>query len=278
MKATRRLRLAAVQMNSTKQLEDNLERAVKLISQAAEAGADVVALPENFAFMGDDEDRALIAQGPGGKILGTLQTIAQEYNIILLGGSFLVTSTDSTDSRPYNSSLLLDRTGISAGIYHKIHLFDVSLSDGASYRESDYIQPGKEIVTVCLEGVTFGMSICYDLRFPDLYRALARKGAQIVFVPAAFTLATGKDHWLPLLQARAIENQFYIVAPAQFGRHEGGRQTFGHSAIVDPWGVVLAQAPEKEGIIYAEFDGEYLEDVRRRIPVFEHERPIKMPF
>ncbi len=276
MKATRKLRLVAVQMNSTKNLEDNLERAIKWISRAAEAGADVVALPENFAFMGDDEGRARIAEGLEGKILGTLKGIVREYKIILLCGSFLVTSAESTgatDSRPYNSSVLLDRAGNSAGIYHKIHLFDVSLSDGVSYQESDYIQPGQEIVTACIEGVTFGMSICYDLRFPGLYQALAHQGAEVVFVPAAFTLATGKDHWLPLLQARAIENQVYIIAPAQFGQHNGERQTFGHSAIVDPWGVVLAQAPEKEGIIFAEFDGEYLEDVRRRIPVFQHKRP-----
>ena len=273
MKVTKRLRLAALQMNSTKFLEDNLERAVKWISRAAESGADVVALPENFAFMGSDEDRARMAPGQEEKILGILKGIAREQNIILLCGSISVTSTETTDSRPFNTSVLLDRAGNTAGVYHKIHLFDVSLADGVSYRESEYIQPGDKIVTTCIESVTFGMSICYDLRFPALYRALARQGAEVVFLPAAFTLDTGKDHWLPLLQARAIENQFYIIAPAQFGRHDGDRRTFGHSAIVDPWGVVLAQSAEKEGLIYGEFDGEYLDSIRERIPVLQHERP-----
>jgi predicted amidohydrolase len=169
--------------------------------------------------------------------------------------------------------VFLDREGNLAGVYHKIHLFDVSLTDGASYLESSYIQPGKEIVTVCRDGTTFGLTVCYDLRFPHLYRVLARKGAQIVFVPAAFTLVTGKEHWMPLLRARAIESQVYIVAPAQFGRHDAKRQTYGHSAIVDPWGAVLAQASEKECVIYADYDVEYLQEVRRRIPVLEHERP-----
>jgi predicted amidohydrolase len=129
------------------------------------------------------------------------------------------------------------------------------------------------VVTANLEGVTFGLSICYDLRFPELYRALALQGAQMTFVPAAFTLMTGKDHWFPLLRARAIENQMYLVAPAQFGRHDDGRWTYGRSAIVDPWGTVVAEAPDRECVIYAEYDASYLDDVRSRIPVFDHRRP-----
>lgn len=273
MTETGKLLLAAVQMCSTNNLEDNLNRACERIQEAADRGADVVALPENFAFMGSDEERAQVAQDLDGEILSRLRQIAREKAIHILGGSILVRSSDESDGRPHNTSVFLDRKGIPAAVYHKIHLFDVSLTDGASYRESSYIRPGEEIVTVCRDGTTFGLTVCYDLRFPQLYRALARKGAQIVFVPAAFTLVTGKEHWMPLLRARAIESQVYIVAPAQFGRHDAKRQTHGHSAIVDPWGAVLAQASEKECVIYADFDVKYLQEVRRRIPVLEHERP-----
>ena len=273
MTETQKLLLAAVQMCSTNNLEDNLNRARERIQEAAHRGADVVALPENFAFMGSDEERARVAQALDGEILSTLRGIAREKAINILCGSLLVRPSDESDGRPYNTSVFLDREGNPAAVYHKIHLFDVSLSDGASYQESSHIRPGEQIVTVHRDGTTFGLTVCYDLRFPHLYRALARKGAQIVFVPAAFTLVTGKEHWMPLLQARAIESQVYIVAPAQFGRHDEKRQTHGHSAIVDPWGAVLAQASERECVIYADFDAEYLQEVRRRIPVLEHERP-----
>jgi predicted amidohydrolase len=208
-----------------------------------------------------------------GKIFRTLQSVARDHAVMILSGSVLIRNRDGVDPRPNNTSVLLDRQGKPACVYHKIHLFDVAIRDGASYLESKHIRPGDKVVTACLDGVTFGLSICYDLRFPDLYRALAQQGAQIVFVPAAFTLTTGKEHWFPLLQARAIENQVYMVAPAQFGSHDEKRQTYGHSAIVDPWGTILAQAPERECVIYAEFDADYLEDVRKRIPVHAHRRP-----
>ena len=273
MTDTRRLRLAVVQMCSGKDIAENLRRAGERIREAADRGADVVALPENFAFMGSDRERAEVAQDLTGEIFRTLETLARQEAINILGGSFLARSADESDARPTNTSVFVDRQGNPAAVYHKIHMFDVSLADGTSYRESKHIQPGNKVVTVSREGVTFGLSVCYDLRFPDLYRALARRGAQIVFVPAAFTLTTGKEHWMPLLQARAIENQVYVVAPAQFGRHDEKIETYGHSAIVDPWGAVLAQAPERECVIYGEFDGAYLQEVRRRIPVLEHERP-----
>jgi predicted amidohydrolase len=269
----RRLRLAAVQMCSTRDLAHNLKRAGERIREAADRGADVVALPENFAFMGSDEERPRVAQGMDGEILRTLRGLARERAVHILAGSFLYRPADEPDGKPYNTSVFLDREGTLAAVYHKIHLFDVSLADGASYRESGRVRPGQELATVCRDGVTFGLTICYDLRFPELYRALARKGAQVVFVPAAFTSVTGKEHWMPLLQARAIESQIYVVAPAQFGRHDAKRETHGHSAIVDPWGAVLAQAPERECVICADFDGEYLEEVRRRIPVLDHARP-----
>lgn len=273
MSGKTRLLLAAVQMESTGDMEGNLSRAVRWIHEAADGGADLVALPENFAFMGSDEDRARVAQDLEGDILDRLREAARQREVLVLAGSYLVRSSEPADTRPYNTSVLLDRRGEVAAVYHKIHLFDVSLPDGVSYRESEHIRPGDRVVTAAVEGVTFGLSVCYDLRFPQLYRALARAGAEIVFVPAAFTLATGKDHWMPLVQARAIENQVYVVAPAQFGNHGGRRQTYGHSAIVDPWGTALAVAPEREGVVFAECDRAYLEEVRSRIPVLQHDRP-----
>lgn len=272
MSPGKRVRLGVIQMQSRNDLKNNLSRAVERIHEAAEAGADVVALPENFAFMGSDEERAGVAQDLEGEILNTLQTVARASSVILLGGSFLVRSTGN-DPRPYNTSVLLDREGRLAGVYRKIHLFDVSIRDDTTYRESAFIQAGEKVVTVTLEGITFGLSICYDLRFPELYRALARQGAQIVFVPSAFTMTTGKDHWAPLLRARAIENQVYMVAPAQFGRHDEKRQTYGRSTIVDPWGTILVQAPDRECVILADFDEDFLADVRSRMPVHKHQRP-----
>jgi predicted amidohydrolase len=268
-----KFRMAAVQMCSSRDVEKNLERAVRRIREAADAGADVVALPENVALMGTDQERAHVAQDLKGEIFQSLQAAARDNAVILLAGSYLTRSRDDEDPRPRNTTLLLDRQGNPAGVYHKIHLFDVSLGDGAEYRESRHIRPGDRVVTATLEGVTFGLSVCYDLRFPELYRALSLRGARITFVPAAFTLMTGKDHWLPLLRARAIENQMYLVAPGQYGEHDDGRRTYGRSVIVDPWGTVLAQAPDRESVIYAEYDEGYLEEVRAKIPALDHRRP-----
>ena len=273
MPAKRKFLLAAIQMNSGADWRLNLDRALARISEAAAGGADVVALPENFAVMGDDHSRAKAAREFEGKIAPALRAAARENAVILLGGSFPLRNRSSDDPRTFNASLLWNREGRRAAVYHKIHLFDVSIGDRTPYQESRHIRPGDRMVTATVEGVTFGLTVCYDLRFPELYRALALRGAQVIFVPSAFTLTTGKDHWLPLLQARAIENQVYIAAPAQFGLHEEGRQTYGHSVIVDPWGTVLAQAPEKECVIYAEFDPEHLARVRSQIPVLKHRRP-----
>jgi len=270
---TEKLRLAAVQMCSSQDPEQNVARAVRRIREAAEAGADVVALPENFAFMGGDRDRAQAAQDLGGEVFGALRAASRGLGVILQAGSCLTPSTEDGDPRPRNTAVLLDRRGDVAAVYHKIHLFDVSPGDGIEYRESSYVRPGDRVVTAVLEGVGFGLSVCYDLRFPELFRALALNGARVTFVPSAFTWTTGKDHWLPLLRARAIENQMYLVAPGQFGEHEDGRRTHGRSAIVDPWGTVLAQAPDRECVIYADYDAGYLEEVRSRIPVWNHRRP-----
>jgi len=269
----RNLRMAAVQMCSTRDPGKNLKRAVERIREAADAGADLVALPENVALMGTDRERARVVQDVKGEIFEAFRAAARENRVIVLAGSYLTRSPGGADPRPRNTSVLLDRAGEPAGIYHKVHLFDVSVGDGAEYRESQHVRPGDQVVTAEVDGLVFGMSVCYDLRFPELYRALALRGARITFVPAAFTLMTGRDHWLPLLRARAIENQMYLVAPGQFGEHEDGRRTFGRSAIVDPWGTVLAQAPDRECVVYADYDAAFLEEVRSRIPVMDHRRP-----
>lgn len=268
--ASRTMRLAAVQMCSSKDIERNLDKAVTWVERAADSGADVIALPENFALMGSDRERAQFAQALDGTVLSELRRVARERNVLVLAGTILERSPDETDQRAYNTSVLLDRRGSTVAVYRKIHLFDVSLSDGVSYHESESVRPGDEPVVVSVEGIGFGLTICYDLRFPELYRLLAFRGAQVVFVPAAFTLETGKDHWMPLIRARAIENQVYIVAPAQFGTHESGRVTYGHSAIIDPWGTVLAQAPQKESVVWADADFRYQEEVRSRVPVWRH--------
>lgn len=266
------MRLAAIQMCSGKDMERNLEKALRLVERAADGGADVIALPENFALMGSDRERAKFAQDLDGPLLSELRRVAKERNVVVLAGTILERSSDEADRRPYNTSVLFDRKGSAVAVYRKIHLFDVSLADGVSYRESESVRPGNDPVVAFVEGIGFGLSICYDLRFPELYRLLAMRGAQVVFLPAAFTLETGKDHWMPLLRARAIENQVYIVAPAQFGVHDSGRVTYGHAAIVDPWGAVLAQAPQKESVVWAEADFKYQEEIRSRVPVWKHLR------
>jgi len=269
---SRSMRLAAIQMCSGKDVDRNLDRALALVNRAADEGADVVALPENFALMGSDRERAQFVQDLDGPVLKELGRVAKERSVLLLAGTVLERNRDEADPRPYNTSVLLDRQGSPIAVYRKMHLFDVSLTDGVSYRESESVRPGDEPVVAFVEGVGFGLSICYDLRFPELYRLLAFRGAQVVFVPSAFTVETGKDHWMSLLRARAIENQVYIVAPAQFGTHESGRVTYGHSMIVDPWGTVLAQAPQKESVLWADADFGYQEEIRSRVPVGKHVR------
>jgi deaminated glutathione amidase len=175
---------------------------------------------------------------------------------------------------PYNTSVLLGKDGAILAAYRKMHLFDVDLPGGPTYQESRFIQPGREVVAVPLPGTPFtaGLAICYDLRFPELFRALTAQGADLIFLPAAFTRQTGRDHWEVLLRARAIENQAYVAAPAQWGRHSKGRRSYGRALIVDPWGTVLAQAPDAEGIILAELDHERLARLRREMPCWQHRR------
>jgi len=264
------MRVAAVQMTSTNDKARNVEVASAWIRKAAQAGARLIGLPENFSWMGPDAERAAAAEALSGPTLAHFASLARELSVGLLAGSIL--ESGAPDGRFHNCSVLFDERGEKAAVYRKIHLFDVDVGDGNVYQESKGIAPGAEVVSGEVLGTRVGLSICYDIRFPELYRRLASLGATTLTVPAAFTLATGKDHWEVLLRARAIENQCYVLAPAQVGRHSQKRVSYGHSMVVDPWGVVIAQASDGEGIAVAEVQQELVSQVRKKIPALAHRR------
>jgi predicted amidohydrolase len=269
------MRAAVVQLNSQDDVGQNLAKVEHWVGQAAAAGAQLVALPENFAFMGEEVVKREIAEvahpgGAGGPIVSALLETAAKHGVWIIGGGMPERSADP--ARPYNSSVLVNPSGAIVAVYRKVHLFDVSLPDGTEYRESAATSGGEETVTAEVLGARVGLSVCYDVRFPEHYRRLVNAGANVVTVPAAFTLPTGKDHWHVLLRARAIENQVYVLAPGQHGKHPRGRQTYGKSLICDPWGEVIAQCSEGEGFTAATLDFEYLERVRAALPVLGHRK------
>lgn len=263
------LTLAAVQMNSGDRLENNLASAAQLIQMAAEGGADIVVLPENFSLMPTTTAQRHQAAARAGEVQEFLSSSARDSGVCLVAGS---TPFPAADGRVTNTCLAFNRTGSLLGRYDKIHLFDVNVAPGESYQESSYIMPGSEPVNVTVAGVTIGLTICYDLRFPELYRALGAQGAEMFTVPSAFTVATGTAHWHSLLRARAIENLAWVIAPAQVGSHPGGRATFGHSLIIDPWGEVLAEAASEPGVIVAPMERAKGARRRRTFPVLRHRR------
>jgi len=266
------LKCAVVQLSSQDVIGDNLAKAAELVARAARLGAELVVLPENFAFMATDADKRAHAEViPGaGPIAKFLERAAREHGVFVLGGGSPEKSGD--DARPYNTSALFGPDGTLVAKYRKVHLFDVDVPNGKSYRESEATSAGDAPVVVAVKDVPVGLSVCYDVRFPELYRALAAQGARILTVPAAFTLQTGKDHWSVLVRARAIENQCFVLAAAQHGTHPQGRATYGKSMIVDPWGDVLAQVGEGPGVAIAELDFEYQDRVRAAIPCGKHRR------
>jgi predicted amidohydrolase len=265
------MRLAAVQMTSVDDVAANLRAAGSLVAEAAAAGAELVALPENFAYLRREGLPIPCAQGRDGEIVGFLHDAARRHGLWLLGGSF---PEIADEGRVFNTSLLLSPEGAIEAAYRKIHLFDVDLrpQGGAEFRESARVAPGQEVVVAKTPFGGLGLSICYDLRFPELYRAQSERGVRLLAVPAAFAVETGRDHWEVLLRARAIENQAFVVAPAQCGRHSPERSSYGRSLIVDPWGLVLARAPDRPCVIVADCDLAAQDRLRASLPALAHRR------
>ena len=265
------LRVAAVQMNSRDDKPANLATALALIDRAAATGARLVALPEVWAYLGPQEGNRDSAEPIPGPTTDALAERARRHGIYLHAGS--IYEERPGDPRIFNTTVVLDPRGEVVAKYSKIHMFDVVLDGVASYEESATISPGDEVVTLDVDGVTVGLAICYDLRFPELFRILALRGAEVIVLPAAFTLTTGKDHWEVLIRARAIENSVYMVAAAQVGQHPPGNWCYGRSMIVDPWGTVLATAPDVETVVAADLDRALLRKVRRQVPSLANRMP-----
>lgn len=261
---------AALQMTTLDDKEANVCKALSLVDEAAARGAQFVALPENVVYMGPEKDKGKTAEPLDGPTLVRFSDKAREKRIHLLAGSIL--ESGAPGGRFYNTSALFGPDGKRLAVYRKIHLFDVDIPDGARYRESETIAPGTEAVVAETSLGKVGLSICYDLRFPELYRKLSSKGAEILCVPAAFTAHTGKDHWEVLLRARAIENTCFVVAPAQFGKHSEKRTTYGNALVADPWGTVIARASDGEGMAVGPIDPQVLQRVRREVPSLSHRR------
>ncbi len=266
------LKAAVIQLNTQNNLRANGQNVEYQLDRAGEMGAEFVALPEFWSYLGPYSAFDEVAQTVPGPLIERLQEKARQHRMIIHGGS-IVERHPEIPGKFYNTSVLIDRSGEIVAKYRKIHLFDVNLANGEKHYESERIVPGDELVTAEIAGITFGLTICYDLRFPELYRLLTLRGAQILLIPAGFTLHTGRDHWEVLLRARAIENLCYVVAPAQIGSHPSNKQCFGRSMIVDPWGLVLAQAADVPGIAMADIDLEAIDRARAQIPALENRRP-----
>jgi len=267
----RTLRAAAVQLTSTADRGRNLETADRLVRDAAARGASLVVLPEKWSVLGTPEETAAGAEPLDGPALSWARSVARELGIDLVAGS--IVERADPESRGRNTSVHVGPDGADVAVYRKVHMFDVEVG-GRVYRESEHEDPGDElVVSRTAGGVELGLSICYDLRFPELYRILAVRGARILAVPSAFTLATTREHWEVLLRARAIEDQCFVVAANQVGEHAKGHRSGGRSMIVDPWGVVLAQAPDAECVVVADLDLERQAEVRRTLPSLANRRP-----
>jgi nitrilase len=267
------MRIAVAQQTSTPDTEANLQWMEARVAEAAAGGARLVAFPENAPFMGPEAARLAAPERADGPSMQRIAEAARAHGIGVLVGSFAEAGPDAAHT--YNTSLLFDASGSLIGSYRKIHLFDVDLPDGNTFQESATVQPGDSLPQVVeIPGLCkVGLSICYDVRFPELYRHLAASGADLLMIPAAFTAFTGKDHWQVLLQARAIENTAYVLAPAQTGLHYGRRQSYGHAMVIDPWGTVLADAGVAPGLAVAPVDPGHGARVRAQMPSLQHRRP-----
>ena len=263
---------AVLQLNCTSNEAANWESARSLVERAAGYGAKLVATPENTNYLGPHEEKVRRAEPLDGPTCTRFADLARRHGIWLLLGSYNEKSDEP--SRCYNTSVLFSPEGRIAATYRKMHLFDVNVPGGVTFTESATCKPGEEVAVAGTPLGRLGLSICYDLRFAELYRRMTDQGAQMLAVPAAFTLATGRDHWEPLMRARAIENQCYVLAPAQHGDHDdaGLKASYGHAMIVDPWGLVIARASDGPGLALAEIDLDRAEKIRRAIPVAQHRR------
>jgi predicted amidohydrolase len=265
------VRVGAIQLNANEDTARNIATADRLVRQAASLGAELIALPEKWTVLGTRKHMEAGAQTLDGPAVSWAREVARELGIDLLAGSMYERAPDR--EKGFNTSVHVGPDGEIKSVYRKIHLFDVEI-DGAVYAESSSEDPGEEIVLSALAGGTkLGLSVCYDLRFPELYRILAIRGADVITIPSAFTLPTTRDHWEVLVRARAIENQCFVIAPNQIGHHPGNLRSGGRSLIVDPWGLVLACAPDLETAIVAELDFSIQRDVRQRLPTVARRRP-----
>jgi nitrilase len=275
----KRMKVSLIQMNSGRDKAANIAAACALVEQAvAEERPDWVALPECFDFLGglraDKQEAAeVLGEGPA---YGAMQALARRHGIFIHAGSIL--EKIPGENRIHNTTVVFERAGHEIARYRKIHMFDITAPDGTEYRESAAFKPGDQIVTYKADDFTFGCAICYDLRFPDLFQALAEKGVDAIALPSAFTLLTGKDHWEVLCRARAIETETYFCAPGQTGFHHVGseaRATYGHSLVVDPWGHVIARASDGVGIVSARLERQRVDKVRTQIPVARHKVSLR---
>ena len=259
----KKVRIGLGQLNTRDNIENSFKQIEEQTAECSQKGAQLVVFPEMSTYLSETSTMKT-AQKIKGEIISQFKELAVKYDIYIHNGSFVEKSEISGKS--YNTSVLINPKGKIEAVYKKIHLFDIEINKELSYRESDRYERGNSVVNASTDIGDFGFSICYDLRFPELYRKLAFQGAKLIFVPAAFTMHTGKDHWESLLRTRAIENQVYIVAPNQIGEHPDNKFCYGNSMIVDPWGKVIARASDKVGTIVADIDWDYLEDVRGKLP------------
>jgi predicted amidohydrolase len=272
----RKVKVACVQLRSTDDVDENIALASDLVRSAANSGAHFIATPENTTLMAADGGAKLektVAEHDD-KAVPAFSALAEELGVWLLVGSLAI---KVSEKKTANRSYLFDPKGRIEARYDKIHLFDVNLPSGETYRESNTVAPGAEAVVASLPWARLGLSVCYDLRFPHLYRALAKAGAEILTVPSAFTETTGKAHWHVLLRSRAIENGCFVLAPAQGGTHANGRKTYGHSLIIGPWGDILAEGSIDPGVVAAELDLDQVAAARARLPSLHHDRPYSPP-
>lgn len=261
-----------VQVDATTSVDDNLRAVLGYLEEAASTGCSTVAFPEFFLLRGDSETLRTGTFDLDGEAVGSLRAAARQHGVYVLGGTLPLPDPERED-RIFNTALCIDPDGEVTATYRKMHLFDVDFEDGFTVRESEYQSAGETVVSTRVDGVRTGLSICYDLRFPELYRSLAHRDCRVLFVPSNFTRETGRAHWEPLLRARAIENQAWVVAPNQIGENpETGVASLGQSMVVDPWGQIVARASDRTGWITARMDFDYQDTVRRRLPALEHVR------